>query len=93
MEKKFLLYALYVALIDIRERSCENDDRRTFWLTNLLHNVPLHIDSDEEVEETLRRVFENAESCNLTGWMNKRLDDFNRHNAELGRIEIVFKPL
>ena len=49
--------------------------------------------SDEEVEETLRRVFENAESCNLTGWMNKRLDDFNRHNAELGRIEIVFKPL
>jgi len=43
MERKFLLYLLYIALIDIRERAYEQNDKTTFGLCDLLHNVPLYL--------------------------------------------------
>jgi hypothetical protein len=47
MERQFLLYILYITLVEMREQAYEQDDKRTYWLCNLLHNVPMALESAE----------------------------------------------
>ena len=76
MEKQFLLYLLYTALVDIRARSYENNDKTSFWLCDILHNVPLHISSDEDVNETYERVIDNVKSIGIENWLETRKEEF-----------------
>lgn len=76
MEKKFLLYLLYIVLIDIRERSLENGDSASYWLTNLLHNVPLAFDSDEDIKQAYEIVLERVEHDNMNKWLENRRQEF-----------------
>ena len=76
MEKKFLLYLLYIVLIDIRERSLENGDKASYWLSNLLHNVPLTLDSDEGIEEVYKQVCDRIEHDNMNKWLETRKQEF-----------------
>lgn len=76
MEAKFLLYLLYATLIGIRERSYENKDTVTFNLCDLLHNVPLQLNSEEGAKEAYSDLLNNVKSLGLEKWMKVRQTEF-----------------
>jgi hypothetical protein len=77
MEKKFLLYLLYIALVDIRERSYENNDKASFWLCNLLHNVPSALaEGDEGVIDAYNLICERVEHDDMDKWLETRKKEF-----------------
>ena len=76
MEKHFLQYLLYTALIDIRERSYENKDKKSFYLADLLHNIPLHLNDDEDIQDAYKRLLENVQSLGLGQWLDTRKKEF-----------------
>lgn len=76
MEKDFLLYLLYTALVDIRERSYEQKDNVTFWLCDLLHNVPYSLRSDEGIQEAYKNVIDNVKELNIESWLETRKKEF-----------------
>jgi hypothetical protein len=83
MEKKFLLYLLYIALVDIRERSYENNDKASFWLTNLLHNVPSVLaEGDEGVKDAFERVCERVKHDDMDKWLETRMQEFYERYPE-----------
>jgi len=83
MEKKFLCYLLYIALVDIRERSLENGDNACFWLCNLLHNIPLVLaEGDHELEDSYKRICESVEHDNRSKWLENRKQEFYSNYPE-----------
>jgi len=76
MEKDFLLYLIYITLIDIRTRSYENNDTVSFGLCNLLHNVPLTLISEKTGEQAYRNFLEKIEDMKLESWLNSRKTEF-----------------
>lgn len=82
MEKQFLLYLLYIALIDIRERSYENNDKTSFWLCDLLHNVPLRLTSEEDTKDAYQRLAANVEAMGIQEWFNTRKEEFYERYPE-----------
>jgi hypothetical protein len=76
MEKKSLLYLLYSTLIELRSKAYESGDKRSFWLCDILHNVPLYINSDEEVKETYKRLIEEVENLGINEWLEARKKEF-----------------
>jgi hypothetical protein len=82
MEKKFLLYLLYSALIDIRERSYEQNDKRTFWLCDLLHNVPLTLSSDDGILQSYNDLIEEVGALGLESWLETRKEEFYERYPE-----------
>jgi hypothetical protein len=76
MEKQFLLFLLYRALIDIRERSYETGDKESYWLSNLLHNVPLALNFDEAIKEVYKGVLARVEHDGMNKWLEARIQEF-----------------
>ncbi len=76
MEKQFLLYLLYIALIDIRERSYEQKDKNTFWLCDLLHNIPLQLSSEEGIQNAYTNLSEDVQALGIDGWLETRKKEF-----------------
>lgn len=76
MERDFLLYLLYVILIDIRERSYETNDKVIFGLSNLLHRLPLQLMHDESINETYEDLLKIIEERGLQNWIDLRKEEF-----------------
>lgn len=76
MERNFLLYLLYTALIDIRSRSHEINDKTSFGLCDLLHTVPLQLMHDERIKETYEDFLKRIENRGLQNWMKARMEEF-----------------
>ena len=76
MEKDFLIYLLYITLIEIRERSYEQKDNRTFWLCDLLHNVPAALKSDEGCKEAYNNLIQNVKELEVESWLETRKNEF-----------------
>jgi hypothetical protein len=76
MEKQFLLYLLYITLVEMREKAYEQNDKRTFWLCNLLHNVPLALISEESTQSAYNNVIERVESDGVHEWLENRKKEF-----------------
>jgi hypothetical protein len=87
MEKQFLLYLLYISLIDIRARSYENNDKTTFWLCDLLHNIPLRLNSEEEIKDAYERLLDNINSLGVQDWLDTRMKEFYEKYPEYNRGE------
>lgn len=85
MEKQFLLFLLYIALIDIRERSYETGDKASYWLCDLLHNVPLALNFDEAIQEVYKGVLTRVERDGMNTWLETRIQEFYETNPD-------FKP-
>lgn len=77
MEKKILMYLLYAALIEIRERSYTNKDKASYWITDLLHNIPLRLNGGDDEVEVYNDLLEKVESLGLQSWIDNRLSEFN----------------
>ena len=82
MEKKFLLYLLYITLIEIRERSYEQNDKRTFWLCDLLHNVPLTLSSDDGIQQSYNDLIEKVGALGIESWLETRKKEFYERYPE-----------
>jgi hypothetical protein len=76
MEKQFLLYLLYITLIEIRERSYEQNDKRTYWLCDLLHNAPLSLSSEDGTQEAYVHIIEKVRALGLDTWLEAREKEF-----------------
>jgi len=76
MEKNFLLYLLYITLVELRERSYEQNDKRTFWLCDLLHNVPLALSSEESTQEVYNELIQNVHALGIEEWLETRKKEF-----------------
>jgi len=76
MEEKFLLHLLYIALIDIRARSYEKNDRSTFWLCDLLHKVPLQLASEEGTRKAYNSLCEHIKALGIEHWLETRKEEF-----------------
>ena len=76
MERKFLLYLLYIALIDIRERSYEKKDSYTFGLCDLLHNIPLQLIDEEGAKEAYEYLLNNVKELGIENWIETRKEEF-----------------
>ena len=80
MEKHFLLYLIYIAFVDIRERSYENGDRTSFWLCDLLHNIPMSLVSEESIKDAYEKLCEKVDSLGSNEWLETRMKEFyNRY--------------
>jgi hypothetical protein len=82
MEKKFLLYLLYAALIEIRERSYERKDNVSYWLCDLLHNIPLQLLSNEDTKDTYTYLLDNINELGVQKWFDNRKDEFENRFPE-----------
>lgn len=76
MEKQFLLYLLYITLVEMRERSYEQNDKRSFWLCDLLHNVPLALPSEESTQEAFKDLIEKVHTLGIDEWLQTRKKEF-----------------
>lgn len=76
MEKQFLLYLLYITLIEIREHSYEQNDKKTYWLSDLLHNVPLALSSEDGTQEAYKDVIEKVQALGIDNWLETRKKEF-----------------
>jgi hypothetical protein len=77
MEKKFLCYLLYAALIDIRERGLENGDSVSYWLANLVHNAPLVLaEGDNGLKGALTQIVDRVEHDHMGKWLENRKQEF-----------------
>ena len=82
MEKDFLLYLLYIALIDIRGRSYELNDKATFGLCDLLHRLPLQLMHDEGVKGAYADFLKSIEERGLQEWIKVRMEEFHTRYPE-----------
>jgi hypothetical protein len=82
MEKKFLLYLLYITLVEIRERSYEKNDERTYWLCDLLHNIPLQLNSDEDINDAYERLSDKVDHLGIQDWLKARKQEFYERYPE-----------
>ena len=76
MERQFLLYLLYITLVELRERSYEQNDKRAFWLCDILHNVPLSLPSEESTHEVYNELIEKVHSLGIEEWLDARKKEF-----------------
>jgi len=76
MEKDFLLYLMYMALIDIRARSYENGDKVSYGLCNLLHNVPLILIHEETGKQAYENFLEKIQDMKMESWLDARKNEF-----------------
>jgi len=76
MEQKFLLYVLYITLVEIREQAYEKKDNRLFWLCDMLHNVPFALMSEDSTKDAYNHLLESVEHLGIEDWLNKRQEEF-----------------
>jgi hypothetical protein len=82
-EKKFLLYLLYITLIELREFSHETNNKKFYWLADILHNIPLGIDSnEEEVKKLYQDLVDNVKELGIQSWLETRKSEFFSQNPE-----------
>jgi hypothetical protein len=82
MEKQFLLYVLYISLVEIREKSLEKGDSQTYGLCNLLHNIPLMLGSEKDAEVAYQGLIGKVESLGIHSWLENRKREFHGRNPE-----------
>lgn len=86
MEKKFLLYVLYISLVEIRETSYEKGDSRTFGLCNLLHNIPLMLETEADCKIAYDDLIGKVGSLGIDSWLENRKREFHDRYPEYGSI-------
>ena len=76
MEEDFLKYLLYITLTEIREHSYQHGNERFFCLTDLLHNIPFQLGSEEEIKEAYCSLKANVKDLKIEDWLDARKIEF-----------------
>jgi hypothetical protein len=82
MEQKFLLYVLYITLVELREQALEKEDNRTFWLCDMLHNVPFALISEDSTKEAYNRLLGSVKHLGIENWLEQRQKEFYQQFPE-----------
>ncbi|HUC83269.1 MAG TPA: hypothetical protein VMR70_20330 [Flavisolibacter sp.] len=77
MEQKFLQYVLYITLVELREKAYAENDSRTFWLCDLLHNVPSRLSSSIESKKAYEELMKGVKHLEIERWLEARLAEFH----------------
>lgn len=81
-ESKFLAYILYVTLVEMREIAYKANDSRSYYLTDMLHNVPFSLLDENAAKEEYLRILEAVQAMNVQGWLDARMDEFKKRFPE-----------
>lgn len=81
-EKKFLAHVLSITLLEIRIQAYEMGDKRLYWLSDLLHNVPFSLLDDELAKKRYEELIENVNSLKIDDWLEKRREEFYQRYPE-----------
>ena len=82
MEQKFLLYVLYITLVEIREQAYEKNDKWQYWICDMLHNVPLALTSEDKTIEAYNKVLESVKHLGIESWLENRQKEFHSQFPE-----------
>ncbi|AYB29337.1 hypothetical protein [Chryseolinea soli] len=75
-EKELLYKLLYQVLIEIREEAHLKENKKIFYLSDLVHNVPLQLrnaKNESDYERILKKIEERAENRNMEKWLKNAL--------------------
>ncbi|SHN08185.1 hypothetical protein [Chitinophaga sp. CF418] len=81
-EKRFLAYVLYITLVEIREQAYEKGDNRLYWLSDILHTVPLSLLDDESSKAAYETLIKAVEKLEIEGWFKQRSEEFYKRYPE-----------
>ena len=76
MKNKFVLFAIYSALIEIRLKAYENNDDKTVELCNLLHSIPLVLINAKTDNDAYNVLIEKINFMGMQSWLNNRNIEF-----------------
>ena len=76
MEQKFLMYLLYSTLVEIRAKAYENKDKRLYWLTSLLHNIPFALGSEDSTRTAYKDLIQNVKQIGIDNWLDEKMKEF-----------------
>lgn len=85
-EQKFLAYVLYITLVEIRSEAYETGNKRLFWLTDLLHNVPFSMLDETLAKEQYSDLLESVKHLKIDEWLKAREKEFYDRYPEFGNI-------
>ena len=60
----------------MREHAYETNDKKIFWLCDMLHNIPGHLNSEEGSKKEFINLIENTKALGLESWINSRMVEF-----------------
>lgn len=75
-EQKFLAYILYSTLVEFRAKGVEINDKPLYWLSHLLHNVPLSLLDENSSKEEYERLIKDVHTFNFDKWLETKKKDF-----------------
>ena len=79
--REYLYKLLYSALIQIREDAYENKNKKVFWISDLLHNLPLKLLKDDiNYEEIFNNLRKDAEHNKIDQWFENEINFFNENS-------------
>ncbi|TRX58279.1 hypothetical protein FNH22_14570 [Fulvivirga sp. M361] len=88
--KEFLYFILYKAFIVLREEGHFLKNKKTFWISDFLHNLPMELKGANSIEE-FQKIFstlqESASYEGMKKWFDSIVEDFDltlqmKKNAE-----------
>lgn len=82
MEQKFLLYVLYITLVEIREQALEKNDKKLFWLCDMLHNIPFALTSEGATKDAYNHLLESVKHLGIENWLECRRKEFYQRFPE-----------
>lgn len=72
--KVYLYNLLFSGLIQIREDAHENKNKKVFWISNLLHNLPIQLlKEDVDYERLFKKIVEDARHNKMGEWIEKEI--------------------
>ena len=86
-KKKFLYELLYTVLIHIREEAHNENSKKIFWLSDLIHNLPLKMahaeENGESLDDIIAQIEQNAETKGLMGLLTTIRKEENMSMADI----------
>lgn len=77
--KIYLYQLLYSALIQIREDAYQKKNKKVFWISNLLHNLPSQLmQNDADYKKILNQIVEDAEHYKMGEWLKNEIEFIDR---------------
>lgn len=73
LDKEYILKILYIAFLDIRIASYSKDSHTCFVLSDIFHNIPLHMNRADKGEisytDIVTMIRERCEERNCLPWL------------------------
>ena len=72
---------MHRAFVDFRGEAYERKDKRVYWISNLLHNLPLrllNIEKEEEIVDAFKEIKRIAIESGMEPWFNEEVEEITK---------------